>query len=261
MFPSPPDPASSAASPVLNTSTISPASSSSRRLHSNNTLQREQEQSWFYYLSEIALRRIGNRVLNAFYREECQQWMNMNVESLLKVAEEFFQMLEQWHDGLPEMLNYDQTDLGNIPLEELPYMIRARVLEIRSWIFQPLLFYAIHHSSVYVQHSKISSVVDQAIINSIRLIEGGSLRHRHHGIWYTNRVGATAALSILAAAKNGTIKLPEGWETAVQLAIETLSFWEAEAPGDMRKAREILTELLSETFHNNAAMKSTGGQI
>ncbi|KAH9208480.1 hypothetical protein DL95DRAFT_345425 [Leptodontidium sp. 2 PMI_412] len=234
MFPSPPDPQNSSESPSFRENTIH-----------MTPRQQQQEQSWYYYLSEIALRRIGNRVLNAFYRDDHQLWLNMEVPSMVKIGEEFMQLLEQWHEGLPSVLNYNQGDLSQLPSEELPFMIRVRVLEIRTWIFRPFLFYAVHHPGQAFQNTTLLRFVEQALLQCIRLIETNSIRHRHHGVWYTCRVSVSAAFSILAVAKTGTIPLPQGWQSAVQLAIETLLYWEPEGPGDLRLARTILEDLLS----------------
>lgn len=236
MFPSPPDPSGSVYSPEVSAST--PEQQSFRR--------RGQEQSWYYYLSEIALRRIANRVLNTFYREEHQSWLTMDISAMVGMAADLMRQLDQWHAGLPSLLDYEQTDLSQIPMEELPFMIRTRVLEIRSWIFRPFLFHAVHRSTVAMGHSSLAQQVDRALLDSICLIENNSLRHRHHGTWYMCRVSVSAALSILAAAKVGYTALPLGWRHSVQLAIETLQYWEQEAPGDLRLARVILQGLYAD---------------
>ena len=216
-----------------------------------STLGREQEQSWFYYLSEISLRRIGNRVINAFYHDldHDNVWMCMDVAAMISVAEEFMHLLNQWHNGLPPLVRFNEETLHEIPREELPFMLRARMLEIRSWIFRPFLFYAVHHSPADTQQAILLPWVEQALHNSVLLIETSSLRHRHHGVWYTNRVSANSALTILLAAKRN-LELPNGWRNAVQLAVETLFYWEAEGPGDMRKARLILEELLDDLLRD-----------
>ncbi|PVH72481.1 hypothetical protein DL98DRAFT_470364 [Cadophora sp. DSE1049] len=233
LFPSPPDPRNFAVSLGFNESALDPTSSLI------------QQQSWFYYLSEIALRRIGNRVLNAFYRDDYHLWAEMKVSSMIRVGQEFMNLLDQWHEGLPSQLSYNQDNLRELPAEELPFMIRARVLEIVSCIFRPFLFYAIHSQPLESQESLLHPFVEQALQNSMRLIETNSIRHRHHGVWYTCRVSVSAALSILAAAKSSRISLPQGWQSAVQLAIETLLFWENDGPGDLRVARVILEELFA----------------
>lgn len=203
-----------------------------------------QQRSWFYYLAELALRRIGNRVLNAFYREDHHIWANMNIHSMTRIGEEFIRLLDQWHDSLPAQLSYNQNDLQDIPPEELSFMIRVRVLEIRGWIYRPFLYHAIHNRPHESQQSFLPPFVTQALEHCTLLIKTNSIRHRHHGIWYTCRVSAGAALSIVAAARCGNFPLPDDWQTTVQLAIETLIFWEKTGPGDLRVARAILEELL-----------------
>lgn len=259
MFPSPPELSSDSGSSVLSPAAITPSpgfESPSLNIHSNSmTIQQEQEKSWFYYLSEIALRRIGNRILNAFYREETPQWVNMNAQETTKIAEEFIRQLEQWYDGLPPSLSYSQ-DLSDMPTEELSYMIRARMLELRSWIYRPFLYYIIHSKTEQSQGSIAKPFADQALLYSVRLIECNSIRHRHHGVWYTCRASASAALCILSAVRSDRIEIPMGWEDTVQLAIETLLLWEVDAPGDLRKARIILTELYCQTIGERDARRS-----
>jgi hypothetical protein len=221
-------------------------------------MQREQEHSWFYYLSEIALRRIGNRVLNTFYREKNFQWVDMDVQEAIKLAEEFMLLLQRWYEGLPPFLSYNQGYPNDLPMEELSFMIRARMLEIKSWIFRPFLFYAVHRGPDDIQQAIVKPLVDQAIVHNIRLIESSSIRHQHHGIWYTCRVSASAALAILAAVRSGHIQVPLGWEDSIQLAIETLVVWEPNAPGDLRKARTVLSDLLCRSIGEESARALAG---
>jgi hypothetical protein len=93
------------------------------------------------------------------------------------------------------------------------------------------------------QRSVLRPFISQALYCSRQLIESISLRHRHHGTWYTLRLSTICALSIYAAAKRNLA--PDGWEASVRLTINTLQYWENEAPRDIRKAREILQELIS----------------
>jgi hypothetical protein len=55
-----------------------------------------EEQSWFYYLAEIALRRIGNRIIHAFYSSDHQSWADFNVTEFTAMAEGFEHELEAW---------------------------------------------------------------------------------------------------------------------------------------------------------------------
>jgi hypothetical protein len=246
MFPSPPDMGIDQEFAVIEDGTDeSPNMNAPLIPRHGSFLRREQEQSWFYYLSEISLRRIGNRVINTFYQDldYDQAWLHMDAEAMTHIAEEFMSLLNQWHIGLPPLVRFHAENLNEVPDEELAFMLRARVLEIRSWIFRPFLFYAIHHPETDPQQHLLWSWVQQAMHNSFLLIETSSLPHRHHGVWYTLRVAMIAAFSLIAAAKN-RLQMPDGWRGAVQLAIETLRHWELEGPEDVRKSRVILEELL-----------------
>jgi hypothetical protein len=65
----------------------------------------------------------------------------------------------------------------------------------------------------------------------------------------------TAALGIISAAKKG-FNLHHDWQTTVQIAIGTLYYWEAESPGDIRKARIILEELLADCVETSSLLIS-----
>lgn len=93
LYPSPPD----VPSPV-ETADI-PRTPGARRLSQTRRSQgsqRQHEQSWFYYLTEITLRRIANRVLNVFYRDGPSSWTEESLPFLVTMAREFEKQLEDW---------------------------------------------------------------------------------------------------------------------------------------------------------------------
>lgn len=55
-----------------------------------------EEQSWFYYLAEIALRRIVNRILSAFYASSFESWTSFDVHEFITIAHSFELELETW---------------------------------------------------------------------------------------------------------------------------------------------------------------------
>lgn len=101
LFPSPPTPLSPVRSPEDAFNLQTPASSTSMpsQMASNSSVasyQQTEEQSWFYYLSEIALRRIQNRVLNAFYRQDPTSWAQMNVRDMISIVGDIETQLNIW---------------------------------------------------------------------------------------------------------------------------------------------------------------------
>lgn len=55
------------------------------------------ELSWYYYLTEITLRRIANKVLNAFYDRSLSTWTAETMSSRVIAAEEFESQLNKWY--------------------------------------------------------------------------------------------------------------------------------------------------------------------
>ena len=90
---------------------------------------------------------------------------------------------------MPDSLRYDQQDLRIRPEGELPYVIRARVVEIRSWICRPFLFYAVHQPADDPNQRLIRGFVHDSLELSFCVIESVAHRHRHHGTWYALRSG------------------------------------------------------------------------
>ncbi|CAK7202807.1 hypothetical protein SEUCBS139899_005534 [Sporothrix eucalyptigena] len=92
MHPSPPD----APSPVPGDTTDGNIPASWNRSRPA-WLRRRHEQSWFYYLTDITLRRIINRILNIMYVGDHATWTAEAIPFLAKTAEEFERQLEEWY--------------------------------------------------------------------------------------------------------------------------------------------------------------------
>lgn len=113
-----------------------------------------EEESWYYYLTEIALRRIGNRIVNTFFRQGQSVWMT-NMKPLLRMAKEFEAQVSSWSAHLPPaMQQYETASVIRAPHEgpsnpvtrELSWAVDNRLLEMQTWLYQPFLFYFIHVS-------------------------------------------------------------------------------------------------------------------
>ena len=59
-------------------------------------LQPHLERSWYYYLADIAVRRILQRVFDLFYRSSHHVWLRQDFRQLIWQAEELDQQLSQW---------------------------------------------------------------------------------------------------------------------------------------------------------------------
>ncbi|KID76212.1 hypothetical protein MBR_04147, partial [Metarhizium brunneum ARSEF 3297] len=116
-----------------------------------------EEESWYYYLTEIALRRIGNRIVNTFFRQDKLSWLN--IKPLLRMAQEFEAQVLTWSAHLPPAMQHYETTFiirapdstmrgaGSHVSRELSWAIDNRLLEMQTWLYQPFLYYLVHTGS------------------------------------------------------------------------------------------------------------------
>lgn len=91
-FPSPPTSSPvQADEPRANNASTAYRSSSFAR-----SLDMDTELIWCYYVSEIAVRKICNRVMNTFYEQDETAWVSMPLNRMIRIAEELDLQLTQW---------------------------------------------------------------------------------------------------------------------------------------------------------------------
>ncbi|KAL3460375.1 hypothetical protein BJX64DRAFT_300674 [Aspergillus heterothallicus] len=195
-------------------------------------LDASSERSWYYYLSEIASRRIMNRITATLHPLNPEEWTSTPVHRLQRIAGELDAQVVQWVDNLPSSfrLGFDN------PADELSYFLRARYFDLRDRIWRPFLYLAAHADAhdpnlpVYAQNATIC--LDMVL----KQVQHCFIRHRHHGSWLVARGLFTKGLLILVAAKSRNITMPSNWISVVDTCIAGLMYWEDEAP-DLRAAR------------------------
>lgn len=209
----------------------------------SSMLSPELENSWSYYLSEIAVRHITNRMVNTFYQNNESSWLSMPIHRMIRVAQELESQLTQWHNHIPETVTTPQSPFSSLQSEELHSMVQFRFLDILERIYRPFLYLALHlpDSSPILQ--LIGPHVEKCLDACLQDAAKGSHRHRHHGTWYQNRSVFAKCLLLLAAVKSRRIHVPAGWRDAVCKTMLGLKFWQKEAP-DLGKAGEILEKIL-----------------
>lgn len=188
-----------------------------RGVYNHITKLFNEEQSWYYYLTEVALRRIGNRVLNAFYREEPLAWSN--IKPFIPIAFEFESQIDEWLANLPPAMQFyeadprhgslgqgDTVDVRESISLELIWAVNNRFLEIRLWLYQPFLFFAAHRYGTDTNPASLTDdefrivqgFVDSVLDCCMKILQARCLRHRHHGIWFDLRALVTASLVFIA---------------------------------------------------------------
>ena len=251
-----------------------------------------EEESWYYYLTEIALRRIGNRIINTFFGPTTASWSD--IQPMLSIALEFDTQVSAWSAHLPAAMQAWETNYairaptsepisegeGSHVSRELSWATDNRLLEMRSWLYQPFLYHFIHHEItpqlcsreqfvLTTQREQGLSVEDSIALYhfissgiecNLKILDVRSLRHRHHGLWYDLRSLMTASLIMLGVVKGGKESwIPGGvdalWGLSSSLdpheeaiagkighVLTQFAFWTAESP-DLERHREVLEDV------------------
>jgi hypothetical protein len=103
-------------------------------------LEPELQRSWYYYLSEIASRRIANRIFNGFYKTGPQSWFSVPMARMQRIAEELDAQLVQWSEHIPHPVAFEDQPSS----DELTSMLQGRFLELRERVWRPFLYLVIH---------------------------------------------------------------------------------------------------------------------
>ncbi|TGZ81366.1 hypothetical protein EX30DRAFT_348572 [Ascodesmis nigricans] len=97
---------------------------------------------WLYYLAQIALRKLLNRVHTALYKQSQSKTRRLDSPRSLIMARELDYQLEQWRKHLPGPLQWSD-DEGPSP-DINAARLRAKYFGARYIIHRPFVFHALH---------------------------------------------------------------------------------------------------------------------
>jgi hypothetical protein len=197
------------------------------------------EQGWYYYLSDTAYRRIANRTSAALYSIPKERWLAMGLRRLLRICGELSAQTEQWWENIPG----SPTSTLREDADELTYMLRLNYVDLVEKIWRPVLYAAIHGEVPAADVATVHTGAERCLDMCFELLEGGRLKHRHHGCWLTIRCMFSAALLIIAAVKSHKVTICSDWAWYIHAFQSYLGYWEHESP-DLGAMRTDLTQLL-----------------
>jgi hypothetical protein len=189
----------------------------------NGELQKIHETSWIYYLTEVLLRRICNRIWNTLYSQGASLWLRWPLDDLISVIEGFEMELEEFYNTLPPNARFEfNEELDN----EVVSLLRGRFVELYRYIYRPALFCAIHLPRNDETQPILRRFIDKLFgmtvyppLDEVRI-------YRHHGTWYYCREIWVAALLLLAAVKGGVENPSNAYlQETIAGTIATLEYW------------------------------------
>jgi hypothetical protein len=200
----------------------------------------EQHRAWYYYLAEIALRRLDTRV-----RSEMCHTPRPNSDlafvELSHAIPSYEDQIESWMHSLPETMSLHTPEADD---DVLKFILRGHMMNFYELIYWPFLDAVINQQQGFLAIEEYGRKGLHCCIERIRLNKPG-FKHRHHGTWFMLHSCTRSALILLAAARTtyAAELRPDGWRDAVIDVMEMLRFWEHEV-GDAGDRLRILEDLL-----------------
>jgi len=188
---------------------------------------RLEEDSWYYYLAEIALRRITDGIVKGMLAESdrCDfPSAEFSPQQLIPAVLEFERHLASWYESLPDSMAFPASPT---PLDsELRYFLRSRYYLTSELLYRPFLCYTIHH--LEDASLEVHEFAQKGLLFASNYLTQSNHTHRHHGKWLQLRREVTAICILMTAFGSG-MEMPPDWRSGVERAHEHIRYWSMEA--------------------------------
>ncbi|KAI1609036.1 hypothetical protein EDD37DRAFT_136498 [Exophiala viscosa] len=228
-------------------------------------LRSQREIVWYFYLAEIALRRLGNRILNYIYDTKIKA-----ANSLADMADStlgFEQQAADWLRSLPQALDLDSPSVGEEGElhHSLKFILKGHLLDCYEMMYWPFIVVAVNYdtpdpedsgnASATITKVMLDSFIQKALAVCVERIEKNEqgFYYRHHGTWLMLRSCTRSAFVLLAAARleKLTTLMPERWRLAVEKVLDMLRFWRRESRDVEDRLRLVETLLEGVTYNGH----------
>jgi hypothetical protein len=191
---------------------------------------------WYYFLAEIALRRLANRILNYIYSIKPSDTGEARPTDMVETILGFEQQATDWRTSLPSALSLEKIghpSPGESDLHQtLRFILEGELLDSYELMYWPFIATAIN-GTTESGHTVSQDFARKALNVAVQRIDKNEpgFFYRHHGTWAMLRACTRSGLTLLAASRTPHVKhlLPENWRHAVGKVVEMLRFWRRES--------------------------------
>ena len=195
----------------------------------------QTEVVWYYFLAEIALRRLANRILNYIYSIKPSESVMASADMAEKTVE-FEQQASDWMQSLPSTLSLEkiaQPSPGESDLyQTLRFILEGELFDCYELMYWPFIADAINRSRE-TRHSINQDFPRKALSLAAERIDKNEpgFFYRHHGTWAMLRSCTRSGLLLLAASRSPNVQhlMPANWQTAVGKVVNMLRYWRHES--------------------------------
>ncbi|KAG4439842.1 hypothetical protein IFR05_004691 [Cadophora sp. M221] len=197
----------------------------------------DTDRSWFFYLAEIALRRLANRIM-AFISKGLDLSIPQETQSAYESAAEFEQEAQDWVQSLPS-----PNELERYQDDVLNFILKGHLLNCYELIYWPFVNHTINGGQRDPASDEYVKKGLQVAANRIEINQPG-FKHRHHGTYGMIKSVTRSTFVLLAASHNNGLEdlMPVGWMGLLPCVDELLEFWEDEiaAAAGWREMMKVL---------------------
>jgi hypothetical protein len=196
------------------------------------------EDSWYFFLSEIALRRITDQVadvVSKYIAARLDSHDSVSIEELIPVVAEFERQAEAFREQLPPTIKF--PDVPQVASTEWKQYSRGRYYRVLELMHRPFLFTALHDPGC---SPFVRTLAEKGLANALKYLQHSRVNHRHHGTWLQLRNELRASTLLLAASKSTELRMPQGWDAGVAKSLATFNYWSTEFPSCKTYADVIL---------------------
>ena len=162
-----------------------------------------QDDLW-YFLAEIALRRLLNRVSHLIYSHTHRRSNTFSIASLEPVAAELDYQLTQWYENLPAPVRFPRERLP--ARDQIQTVLRLRYFACRTIIFRPYI-QAVLADPLAAQEPGVQEACRKCLEACIRQVEYITAHHEGHlpYLWQGALSIMSQTLLLMAATLNHTL--------------------------------------------------------
>ena len=215
----------------------------------------EKTRGWFYYLAEIAIRHLLNRIVRG-HRWTSDGSTDRRIRRLLAQSELLQTQLHDWYLSLPAILNFEIPTGYSAPLltDDLTQILRQRYLSCQDLIARPFVKLCVESPldiNPELRHRVTSLASEGVRVLTVRLSQVTPYRHQGH--WFLLRTVATASLILGAvhlasklAFRTGAqdITTPVGWKEAASEALVLLRPYLDDGRADTCEMNRVVQSVL-----------------
>lgn len=206
--------------------------------------------SWYFYLTEISLRRLMSRMINDVLNTNARTKASL-MDKLADSLPDRLTDLEAWTDALPEPISLcTDPDFDSI----CKFVIRGHLINAYEMLYWPFLAYYVLDTAnqqsatqatmpalkeTYLVHAETALFWHQKRLE----VNKPGFRHRHHGTLFMISSCVRSSIMLLkayefnlTASASTKLAMPNGWEQAAWDGIRLNALWQLEAAEAQQRA-------------------------